>query len=396
MPFHCSGPLVLAPLSELYGRLIPYHFGNIGSIVFTVACAVSTNMNMLIGFRFLAGLVGAVPLTNGAGTIADTMAPVKRGRAIAVWSLGILIGPVIGPIAGGFLAQAEGWAWIFWVIAIATGVLTITSLIILRETHAPTLLERKAKRLRKETGNMNLRSKLDSGVPPREHFMRSIVRPCKLLFLNPICSLLSLYYAFIYAILYLMFTTYTFVFEETYGFDQGTVGLVYVGIGIGLLLGLGVFNATSDRITKSLAARLNNGTLKAEYRLPIVMFAGPFIPIGLFIYGWTAEYRVQWAVPLLGTLLVGFGITIIFTSINTYLIDAFTIYAASAMAANTVLRSIFGAVFPLFGLQMYNVLGLGWGNSLLAFVALAMWPIPLFFWYYGEKLRTHPKFHLKL
>lgn len=72
------------------------------------------------------------------------------------------------------------------------------------------------------------------------------------------------------------------------------------------------------------------------------------------------------------------------------------IYAASAIAANTVLRSLFGATFPLFGLQMYNQLGLGWGNSLLAFISLAMCPIPLLFYRYGEKIRTHPKFQIKL
>lgn len=70
-------------------------------------------------------------------------------------------------------------------------------------------------------------------------------------------------------------------------------------------------------------------------------------------------------------------------------------YAASAMAANTVLRSIFGGVFPLFGLQMYGGLGLGWGNSLLAFIALAMTPIPLFFYKFGERIRTHPKYQIK-
>lgn len=73
--------------------------------------------------------------------------------------------------------------------------------------------------------------------------------------------------------------------------------------------------------------------------------------------------------------------------IQTYLVDAFTIYAASALAANTVLRSIFGAVLPLGGQQMYEKLGLGWGNSLLAFIALAFSPIPYLILRYGERMR---------
>ena len=85
-----------------------------------------------------------------------------------------------------------------------------------------------------------------------------------------------------------------------------------------------------------------------------------------------------------------------FMCVSTYLIDAYTRYAASAMAANTVLRSIFGAVFHLFGLQMYDALGLGWGNSLLGFISLAMCLIPFLFYYYGERIRTNPRFQVKL
>lgn len=198
-----------------------------------------------------------------------------------------------------------------------------------------------------------------------------------------------------YAILYLLFTTFTFVFEEQYGFSSGTVGLVYIATGIGMLLGLAGLGATSDKLMQRLANKHNGGVLKPEYRLPILIYAGPTIPIGLFIYGWAAQYHVQWAVPLLGTLFVGVGLIAAFMCINTYLVDTFARYAASAMAANTILRSIFGATFPLFGLQMYNKLGLGWGNSLLAFIALAMCPIPSLLYHYGERLRTHPKFQIK-
>lgn len=162
-----------------------------------------------------------------------------------------------------------------------------------------------------------------------------------------------------------------------------------------MIIGLAVLGKTSDPTIKRLAAKYNDGKPKPEYRLPLMMYAGPTIPIGLFIYGWTAQYHIQWAVPLFGTLLVGLGLIAAFMCINTYLVDTFARYAASAIAANTVLRSILGAVFPLFGLQMYDALGLGWGNSLLAFVSLAMCPIPFFFYYYGEKLRTNPKYQIK-
>jgi len=218
----------------------------------------------------------------------------------------------------------------------------------------------------------------------------------KLMFLSPICGLMSLYMAIIYGILYLLFTTFTFVFEGHYGFSQNIVGLVYIGLGVGMMAGLGVLGATSDRIMKSLSNKHNGVRLKPEYRLPLLMYTGPAVPIGLFIYGWTAQYDVQWAVPIIGTGFVGVGLISAFMCINTYLIDTFTLYAASAIAANTILRSILGAVFPLFALQMYHAIGLGWGNSVLAFASLAMCPIPWLFYWCGEKLRTHPKLQVKL
>lgn len=202
--------------------------------------------------------------------------------------------------------------------------------------------------------------------------------------------------AVIYGILYLLFTTFTFVFEKNYGFSQSIVGLVYIGLGIGMLVGLFILGTFSDKIMKALANKHNNGVLKPEYRLPMLMYSGPFIPAGLFLYGWAAEYTIQWAVPLLGTMFVGLGLIGAFMCINTYLIDAYTRYAASAMAANTILRSILGAVFPLFGLQMYGALGYGWGNSLLGFISAALCPIPFLFYYYGERIRTNPKWQVSL
>jgi MFS family permease len=148
---------------------------------------------------------------------------------------------IAGPVCGGFLSQAAGWRWIFWVLAIAIGIVSIAAAPIIRETYAPVLLERKTARLRKETGNPNLRSKLQQNLTPKEVFIRAIARPTKLLFLSPICGLMSLYMgiesiarllkpeftltntkAVVYGILYLLFTTFTFVFQHSYGFSEST------------------------------------------------------------------------------------------------------------------------------------------------------------------------------
>ncbi|KAL8806222.1 MAG: hypothetical protein Q9182_001497 [Xanthomendoza sp. 2 TL-2023] len=406
------GPMLIAPMSEEYGRSPIYLVCNVGFIIFTIACAVSSNLNMLIAWRFFQGAFGSAPLTIGGGTIADIIVQEKRGAVMAIWAMGPLLGPVIGPVAGGFLCQAKGWRWVFWLIAIVAGAITISSCIFLRETYPPILLERKANRLREETGNPALKSRLGSNLSPRDRFKLAILRPLKLLLFSPIVLALSTFMAVVYAYLYLLFTTITEVFESTYHFSSGAVGLTYLGIGIGSFMGLFVFGAASDRIVKY---KSKHGEMKPEYRLPPMIPGAWVIPIGrtccaphvhhysytnplleVLIYGWTAEKRVHWIAPIIGTGCVGLGLLATFMPVSTYLVDAFTLHAASALAANTILRSLLGALLPLAGRSMYQRLGLGWGNSLLAFIAIALCPIPVVFYQYGERIRKHPRFQVKL
>ena len=314
---YAFGPFLVAPMSELYGRLPIYHACNIGFVIFTIACAVSSNLNMLIGFRFLEGIFGSAPLTLGGGSIADMIIQEKRGGMMAIWAMGPLLGPVVGPVAGGYLSQAKGWRWVFWLITIIVssvhcicdiqmlksqaGAITIAAFLLLRETYPPTLLERKAERLRRRTGNQNLTSKLASGLSPRALFKIAIFRPIKMLVLSPIVLAMSTFMAVVYGYLYLLFTTITEVFEKEYHFSQGAVGLTYLGIGLGMFIGLIGFGAASDRIVKRLS---KNGVMKPEYRLPPMIPGAACVPIGLFIYGWSAQKHAFWIVPIIGT---GFG-----------------------------------------------------------------------------------------
>lgn len=134
-----------------------------------------------------------------------------------------------------------------------------------------------------------------------------------MLFRSPIVFLLSLYVAVIYGYLYLLFTTISAVFEGQYGFSQGSVGLSYLGIGVGSFIGLFVLGSTSDRLLKYLTEK--NGASKPEYRLPAMIPGSFFVPIALFVYGWTAYYKVHWIVPIIGTSFLGVGMLITFVSI---------------------------------------------------------------------------------
>ena len=269
--------------------------------------------------------------------------------------------------------------------------MTVGGIFLLRETYEPVLLQRKTDKLIKETGNHELKSKLDHGLPLRQYITRAIIRPSKMLIFSPIVLVFSIYMAIVYGYLYLIFTTLTLVFEKGYGFSQGSVGLTYLGIGVGCLIGLAVFGTVSDRLIKHLA---KGGEMKPEMRLPPLIPGSMLIPIGLFWYGWSAQEHIHWIMPIIGTCFVGMGLIAAFMTIQTYMVDAFTKYAASAIAANTVLRSIVGAFLPLAGPPLYAALGLGWGNSLLGFIAVAMVPVTYLFYKYGERIRTHPRFQV--
>lgn len=274
-----------------------------------------------------------------------------------------------------------------------TGVSCITSFAILRETYAPTLLAKKAFLLRKETGDSKYRSKFDKGLTPGFLFKQAILRPCKMLIFSPIVFILAIDMSIIYSYLYFMFTTFAFVFKDQYGFNTGEAGLAYLGLGIGFVVGQFGVATFSDAYIKK---KMTQGPMMPEYRLPPLMLGGFLVPIGLFWYGWTAEYKTHWIVPIIGTAFTGIGTICTFLPIQMYLIDSFGIYAASALATNTVVRSLFGATLPLAGQSLYSSLGLGWGNSLLGFIALALSPAPFFLMRYGERIRTSERFQLKL
>ena len=121
------GPLLLAPLSELYGRLVIHQSTSIIFFAFTLGCALATNINMFLTFRFIAGCAGSAPMTIGGGTIADVFPQEQRGGVMGMLALGPIIGPVVGPVAGGFIAQEIGWRWTFWIIFILVGSLALLS-----------------------------------------------------------------------------------------------------------------------------------------------------------------------------------------------------------------------------------------------------------------------------
>jgi predicted MFS family arabinose efflux permease len=197
--------------------------------------------------------------------------------------------------------------------------------------------------------------------------------------------MLSLFAAFVFGLVFLLFTTFPAVFESQYGFSEELSGLSYLGLGIGFLIGLGLFGSLSDRVLNKLKG---DKEATPEMRLPLMIWMSPLIPIGFFWYGWSAQAHVHWIAPIIGTSFIGIGALFVLMPSQVYLVDAFgPEAAASAIAANTVLRTCASAFITLAGPPLYSNLGIGWGNSLLGFICLAFLPVPFLFYRYGKRLR---------
>ncbi|KAI0923194.1 hypothetical protein AcV7_005778 [Taiwanofungus camphoratus] len=374
------GPLYLAPLSEMFGRKIIYvvFFGLFA--ILNVGCALVKNEAGLLVLRFLAGLAGSAGPSLGAGTIGDMFRPEERGGAQAVYGFGPTFGPVVGGLIGGYIADRAGWRWQMWIMAIAGGVTTLLSFVFLRETYAPYLLARaQGKR----------------SAPTTIGFYTNITRPIRMLFLAPIVTTMALYVSLVYGVLYLHIVTIPLLFGPvplyglfTYGWQGGNEGLAYMGAGAGCYLAIFFCIFTLNRIYRVLCKRY--GTQKPEFRMPAMQFGMMLVPGGLFMYGWTAQSQTYFLVPLIAAAISSFGILIGYISIQTYLVDCFPQYAASALAATIVLRSIFATIFSVFGTKLYVSLGYGWGTSVLGFICTAALPIPFLFWKFGERLRARP------
>jgi hypothetical protein len=277
-------------------------------------------------------------------------------------------------------------------MAIFTGVLCILGALVLPETYGPVLLRKRAAKLSKITGKVyKSRIEIDAGsISAKAEFKKAMGRPWILLLREPIVLLLSIYMAIIYGTLYMLFSAFPIVFQQTRGWSEGLGGLSFVGVAVGITIGVIYTIPDNTRYKKVMAS--HDGKAPPEARLPPSMIGAVALPIGLFWFAWTCNPPVHWIVPLIGTAPFGFGMVLVFLSIMNYLIDAYTIYAASVLAANSVLRSLFGAAFPLFTTYMYKNLGNHWASSIPGFLALACLPFPYLFYTYGARIRLKCKF----
>lgn len=385
------GPMVFAPLSELYGRQITFVGSFAMFTIFNAAATGSKNITSLIVFRLLAGIMGSSTMTNAGGTVSDLFDSHERGVASTVFASAPSMGPVFGPIIGGFVGETVGWRWIEGIVAIFAFVMWIAGSFV-PETYAPVLLQRRAKALSKKTGKVYI-SVLDKGSnrTPSQLFMTAISRPWQLLLWEPICLLMSLYIAIVYGTLYLTFGAFPIVFEIHKGWSQGIAGLSFLGVMVGMIAGILYYLYDNKRYLRAAAAS-PGGFAPPEARIPPNIVGSVFLPISLIWFAWTNGNNVHWIVPIIAMVPFGFGLILVFLSTINLLIDIYTIYAASVLAANSILRSLLGFAFPLFTEQMYDQLGIHWATMIPALLTLICVPFPFLLLKYGAQIRSKCKY----
>ncbi|CAI7621111.1 unnamed protein product [Penicillium pancosmium] len=349
---------------------------------------------MLAG-RMLGGLTSAAFQSVAGGTIGDLFTRETLQLPMMVYTATPFAGPVLGPLLGGFINSFASWRWSFYVIIIWSASLWVITILFMKETYAPVLLRKKALHSQTTPGEG-----VDSGavVQPRAASMQqallwSMSRPFLLLFLEPMCFCLCLYTAVIIGTLYLFFGAFPLVFSNLYGFNLWQIGLTFLGQLTGTFIGVALdplWRWNLQRLIRNCS--VDGKEFRPEYRLPPAILGAPLITVGLFWFGWSSTASIHWIMPIIGSVFFGLGVFLVFQGVITFLVDAYPLYAASALAANAFLRSSFAAAFPLFGVQMYEALGYQWATSLLAFLTVAMLPFPYIFYRFGPQIRAKSRF----
>jgi MFS family permease len=293
---------------------------------------------------------------------------------------------------GGFLGMNAGWRWVQGLLAASLGLAWIVMAFSVPETYAPVLLRKRAKALSTITGDC-YRSTLDitrGNISTRSRFQAVVLRPWTLLLREPIVLLLAFYASVIYGTLYMLFAAFPIVYEEQRGWNPGVGGLPFLGVMVGTLLGALYTLYDNKRFVK--VEQECNGRAPPEARLPPCMVSAVSIPIGLFWFAWTNYPSIHWMASVASLVPFGFGLILVYLGIVNYLIDSYTSFAASALAGMSILRYLFGAVFPLFTTYMYEGLGIHWASSIPAFISVLCMPLPFLFHKYGPTVREHCKY----
>lgn len=385
------GALILSPLSEVFGRKQLYLWTYAGFVVMSGVVGLVSSVPLLVFIRFLGGLAGSFTQAVAPAVIADMFAAQERGFILALFTLAGLMGQMLGPIFCGFLDAAFGWRSLAVFIAGLALPTWIAMMCTFPETYAPALLTLRAKRMQAITGRVHV----VDGVEPKKMMTQlkvGAMRPWVILVCEPIVTLLSLFLSAVQGTMFLLFAAYPIVFETTRGWKQGVASLPFLAVALGIVFALFYAALFDQKRYANVVKKSPNGAAPPEARLPPAMLGSVALPIGLFWFAWTNAPETFWLISVSAGVFIGFGMVLLYMSLTNYIVDAYLGYAASALAATTVVRSIAGAAFPLFTGNLYDALGIHWASSVPGFLACVFVPCLVVFYKYGHIIRSKTKF----
>lgn len=313
------GPCVWAPASEVLGRQPVNIVSGFGMLVFNIGCAFAPSIGAMLVLRLFTGICGAASLTNAGGVTSDVWPAQERAMPMVIFSMMPFLGPILGPVISGYMGMERGWRTVFYFL-IAFSALCLLGTFSVPETYHPVLLTKKAKQIRAKTGKT-----IEECASPTEKsgrtvshlLMLSLTRPMVFLFTELIVALTSIYAAFIYGVLYLLFTAYPFIFQGVYRFTPGETGLSFIGIWVGSVFGL--FGIMPWAQKKYLASKNEKtGKFSPEARLWPAIVGGPIFVLGMFWLGWTCYPQIHWIVPALAGIPLGIGVMTNFMATSSY------------------------------------------------------------------------------
>lgn len=346
-------------------------------------------------------------ISNSPGSIVDISQPEYLALAMSLWSIAPLNGPTLGPIIGGFVYQNLGWRWENW-LALILGGGAVIAMATVKETYPPIILKRKAARKRKEMDDPRWWCQYDQRISTSHLIKLNMSRPFVLLATEPILWFLNIWYvetitplwyisahltcfsriSVVYGILYLCFVAYPVVFSQHRGWSAGISGLAFVGIAIGNMISI-FSEPLLRKLINSQPRDPETGKVQPEATALVMAIGGVLAPVGQLVFAWTClPATIHWAIPIAFGIPFGAGNTLSFIYGSNYLAGTYSIYAASALAGNALIRSIFGAVLPLAGPKMYEAMTPQWAGFLLGMLEVIMIPIPFVFWRYGASIRS--------
>lgn len=390
-------PMILAPVSEAYGRY--WVFVGSGTVFFcgTLGCAVTESFAGMLVSRLITGCGASVFATLTGGVVSDLYHKKDRNTPMALYSLSIMLGTGFGPLVSGITVDHLGWRWIFYLQLIMIGLVTLAILLFFKETRGNVLLHRKCDALTKLSASTNASSPLT--FQPQGDQMpsisvqviwRSFAFPMRLLGTESVVFWFSVWASFAWAILYMQFSSIGIVFRDVYGFSNTQVGAVYTAVLVGSVLGTILACVQQPAMRWLWPESDKNAT--PEGRLLSPGFQSILLPVGLFWFGWTSRSSISWVSPALAIGSCTMGIFSIYLAVFNYLADTYHVYSSSAQAAQSMCRNIFAGVFPLFTAHMMRTLTYRGAGSLLGGIGLLLTAIPWLLSFYGHRIRARSPF----